>query len=416
MKIKVNLPIFKKMIDAANGVVPRKSPKPIITSVLLKADSQAEALTVHATDEEMAYENSMPCHVEAPGAIALNAKELHDACRVLSGDILEIELINPDSLEIQLKAGKSTLIHMGVDAIEYPVLDFPKSKENSTFPKALIQNAIQSTLFATSTEETRYYLGGIYVEKKANEDLRFTATDGHRLATCYLDSPPKYTISDGCIVPRKFVGELSKMLDKFDGDTVEIQLLAGSESTRKVFAIAGDLKVSSLLINGSFPDYTQVMLNPNKHDLASVIVSKSEFLTSLKVASLSNSGGARIQFTADQSTMLVSTGTGKITETQVALWGKAGRSFEVGLNVQYLTDAIACVDTPYLKFTFHHHLSPIQIEPIDLVEHEESKMEQSVTATQGDGDDTEDTDPKEPKERSTPKIKNPIFIVMPMRL
>ena len=258
MKFKADRATLMKSLAHVQNVVEKRNTIPILANVLLAV--RDGKLTIAATDLEIALVEEVPAQASRNGAITVPAATLYEIVR-RQPENAEIELDHPGGdAQLALRAGRysTSLVALGVD--EFPKLDAGKLSHTFNLSALDLRGLIDRTKFAISTEETRYYLNGIYLhaaESDGGPVLRAVATDGHRLARVEETLPEGASGMPGVIVPRKTVNELRKLLDEVSGD-IEIAL----SETRIQFTI-GTMRLTSKLIDGTFPDYDRVIPRNN---------------------------------------------------------------------------------------------------------------------------------------------------------
>ena len=262
MKLTIERTALLKSLGHVQSVVERRNTIPILSNVLVEAKGERVALT--ATDMDLAIVDHAPAEIAAPGAATVPAHMLYDIVRKLpEGSQVSLELAG-DGGQVAIKAGRSRFTLQTL-----PKEDFPSTAAGDLphrFPLAAVdlRSLIDHTRFAISTEETRYYLNGIYVHAHTGGKqaaLRAVATDGHRLARVEMPLPEGAEKIPGVIIPRKMVGEVRKLIEEVDG-AVEVSL----SDTRVRFAF-NDIVLTSKLIDGSFPDYQRVIPTGNDKTL-----------------------------------------------------------------------------------------------------------------------------------------------------
>ena len=249
MKLTIDRMSLLRPLGQVQSVVEKRNTIPILANVVLSAEDGKLSLT--ATDMDMDIATEVGCSVMSPGTITMSAHLLYDIARKL-----------PDGSEVEISVGDGhAMVSAGRSSFRLPILpveDFPAINSSElpvNFPisAADFRDLIDSTRFAISTEETRYYLNGIYIHKADSGELCAVATDGHRLALTRQTLPSGASQMPSIILPRKAVGELRKLLDDFDGE-----VLVGLSETRAEFCF-GVVRLTSKLIDGTFPDYTRVI-------------------------------------------------------------------------------------------------------------------------------------------------------------
>ena len=181
----------------------------------------------------------------------MSAHLLYDIARKLP-DGAEVEIAVSDG-HAMISAGRSSFRLPTLPVEDFPAISSNELPVNFLLTAADMRDLIDTTRFAISTEETRYYLNGIYIHKAESGELCAVATDGHRLAMTRQALPSGAVQMPSIILPRKAVSELRKLLDDFDGD-----VFVGLSETRAEFRF-GVVRLTSKLIDGTFPDYTRVI-------------------------------------------------------------------------------------------------------------------------------------------------------------
>ena len=269
MKLIVERAALLKALGHVQSVVERRNTIPILSNVLLRADAAggpagdpagAAALSLSATDMDLEIVERVPAQIQRDGRITAPAHTLYDIVRKLrEGAQIEIE-VGGERNAMVLRSGRSTFTLACLPPEDYPVMASGELPHNFAFAAAETKALIDRTRFAISTEETRYYLNGIYLHATKNDEvpvIRAVATDGHRLARVEMVLPEGAAGMPGIIVPRKTVLELRKLVDESE-DEVQVAL-----SETKIRFAVGEAALTSKLIDGTFPDYDRVIPSDN---------------------------------------------------------------------------------------------------------------------------------------------------------
>ena len=335
MKFKADRATLLRALAHVQSVVEKRNTIPILANVMLAV--RDVRLTLTATDMEIAIVEELPATSVRDGACTAPAATLHEIVRKLP-DGAEIELTHGGGdAQLALRAGRYS-----TSLIVLPVEDFPSMTAGTlphrfSLPAATLRGLIDRTRFAISTEETRYYLNGIYLHVKEVDGakrLRAVATDGHRLARVEEELPEGAASMPGVIVPRKTVGELRKLLDELTGE-IEIAL----SDTRIQFKL-GPVQLTSKLIDGTFPEYERVI--PRDNDKA-LRVGKSEFSAAVaRVAAISTERSRPVKLSLARDLLVLSasspdqgTATEELDSDHVKY--EAG-PLEIGFQARYLND------------------------------------------------------------------------------
>jgi len=338
MKATIERATLLRCLSHVQSVVERRNTIPILSNVLIEA-APDNTLRVMATDLDLQVVETMAAvAVESPGAITVSAHLLFDIARKLP-DGAQVSLETADN-RMTVKAGRSRFSLPTLPRDDFPVIvegDLPTSFE---LPAAMLAQLIDRTRFAISTEETRYYLNGIFIHV-TDEELKAAATDGHRLARFTLARPDGAEGMPDVIVPRKCVAELRKLLEEALDTNVEIDLSA----SKIRFTLGGEngVVLTSKLIDGTFPDYTRVI--PTGNDKLLKLDPKSFYEGVDRVATIATekTRAVKMALEADRVTLSVtSPDNGTAAEELPAAYGSQG--FEIGFNANYLKDILSQID------------------------------------------------------------------------
>ncbi len=262
MKLSIERGTLLKAVSQAQSVVERRNTIPILANVLIEAEGNT--VTFRATDLDIEVVDKAPAQVERAGATTVSAVMLHEIVRKLPDGALVTLSDDSAAGRLTVQAGRSHFNLATLPKEDFPVMASSEYASNFSAPAAALRRLFDKSKFAISTEETRYYLNGVYMhvaDGDGGKVLRCVATDGHRLARIDADLPEGAEDMPGVIVPRKTVGELRKLLDDDD------MQIAVSVSETKVRFATPDITLTSKVIDGTFPDYTRVIPQGNTRRL-----------------------------------------------------------------------------------------------------------------------------------------------------
>ncbi len=363
MKFKADRATLMKSLAHVQNVVEKRNTIPILANVLLEV--RDNKLTIAATDLEIALVEEVPAQPSRNGAITVPAATLYEIVR-RQPDGAEIELDHPGGdAQLALRAGRyaTSLVALGKD--EFPKLDAGKLSHSFSLSALNLRSLIDRTKFAISTEETRYYLNGIYLHAAEADGeflLRAVATDGHRLARVEESLPEGAKGMPGIIVPRKTVNELRKLLDEVSGD-VEIAL----SETRIQFTI-GTMRLTSKLIDGTFPDYDRVIPRGNDKVLR---VNQKDFSAAVsRVSAISSERHRPVKLSLARDLLVISAASpeqGTASEELDADRIKYDSGpLEIGFQARYLNDVTEQIEGD-VEFVFSDGAAPTLVrDPSDL--------------------------------------------------
>ncbi|MGY6705945.1 DNA polymerase III subunit beta [Roseinatronobacter sp.] len=347
MKISIERAILLKAVSQAQSVVERRNTIPILANVLIEAEDAQ--VSFRATDLDVEVMDRAPAMVERAGATTVSAVMLHEIIRKLPDGAL-VELVDdPRTGRLQISAGRSNFSLATLPKEDFPVMASSEYSANFSALAKDLRRLFDKSKFAISTEETRYYLNGVYMhvaESDGGRVLRCVATDGHRLARIDAPLPEGADSMPGVIVPRKTVGELKKLLEDDD------MQIAVSVSETKVRFATPDISLTSKVIDGTFPDYTRVIPTQNTKRLE---VDANEFARAVdRVATVSSERSRAVKLSLEEDKLTLSVNapdSGAAEEELIVAYGD--ERLEIGFNAKYLLEIASQVDRENAVFLFN---------------------------------------------------------------
>lgn len=347
MKLSIERATLLKALAQAQSVVERRNTIPILANVLIEAEGNQVSL--RATDLDIEVIDKAPAMVERAGATTVSAVMLHEIVRKLPDGALVSLTEDAASGRLTISAGRSTFSLATLPREDFPVMASSEYSTNFSAPAPVLRRLFDKAKFAISTEETRYYLNGVYMHVAKGADgptLRCVATDGHRLAQIDAALPDGASGMPGVIVPRKTVGELRKLLDDDDAK------IAVSVSETKVRFATPTIQLTSKVIDGTFPDYTRVIPLSNSRKLE---VDAAEFAKAVdRVATVSSERSRAVKLTLDEDRLILSVNapdSGAAEEELAVAYGD--EHLEIGFNAKYLLEIAGQVDRENAVFLFN---------------------------------------------------------------
>ncbi|MEM8839501.1 MAG: DNA polymerase III subunit beta [Pseudomonadota bacterium] len=356
MRLTIERSILLKSLNHVHRVVEKRNTIPILSNALIK--TAPNELILKATDLDLEVIEHVPAMVETPGGTTVPAHILFDIVRKLpDGSEVFMETDGTGSV-MTVTAGKSNFKLQILPEDDFPELSTGVFSHHFNVSAGDLRRLIERTQFAISTEETRYYLNGIYlhtVEQDGDPVLRAVATDGHRLAQMQIPAPDGADGMPGVIVPRKTVGEIQKLLGD-DEENVEIEL-----SDSKIRFKIGSVTLTSKLIDGTFPDYGRVIPQGNDKDLK---VDRQTFSAAVdRVSTISSERGRAVKLALSDGQMILSVTNPDSGTAQEELAVDYGAdNLEIGFNAKYLLDIAGQLDSETAVFKLADPGSPTLIE------------------------------------------------------
>ncbi|NNE54210.1 MAG: DNA polymerase III subunit beta [Sulfitobacter sp.] len=352
MKFSIERAALLKAVNQAQSVVERRNTIPILANVLIEAEGSE--VSFRATDLDIEVVDKVAAQVERAGATTVSATLLHEIVRKLPDGALINLTADTAAGRLTVEAGRSNFSLATLPREDFPVMASSEYASNFSAKAPVLRRLFDKSKFAISTEETRYYLNGVYMhvaDADGGKVLRCVATDGHRLARIDADLPAGAEEMPGVIVPRKTVGELRKLLD--DDEMV----IAVSVSETKVRFATPEITLTSKVIDGTFPDYTRVIPQGNTRKME---VDASDFAQAVdRVATVSSERSRAVKLQLDEDRLILSVNapdSGAAEEELVVAY--ADDRLEIGFNAKYLLEIASQVDRENAVFLFNSSGDP----------------------------------------------------------
>ncbi len=351
MKLTIERAALLKALQHVQSVVERRNTIPILSNVLMQA--QKSRLVLSATDMDLSVTETVEAIASNTGSATAPAHTLYEIVRKLQ-DGSQVEIETGTDGNMILRAGRSRFTLQCLPVSDFPVMNDGDLPHRFQTAASDLKGLIDRTRFAISTEETRYYLNGIFLHAAKSEGvdvLRGVATDGHRLARVELPLPAGAADMPGVIVPRKTVNELRKLIDESDA-TVDVEL-----SETKIRFTCGTVTLTSKLIDGTFPDYERVI--PSGNDKIMMVPCKEFERAVDRVSTISTEKSRAIKLAMGKNSLVLSaTSPDAGSATEEIEVGYDGTPIEIGFNSRYLLDITAQIGGGDAKFVMADAGSP----------------------------------------------------------
>jgi DNA polymerase-3 subunit beta len=330
---------------------------PILANVLLEA--RDKKLEFVATDLDMGIRCSVQAEIVEKGSITINAKKLADIVRELPEASVDLEI--DDSHKMILICQKSSFKIHGLPKDDFPILPDVKKDKVFKIKGSLVQEMIRKTIFAVSTDETRYVLNGVFFQVEGGK-VRMVATDGHRLAFIQKKSEGKTDEKASVIIPTKTLNELSKVIsDLGKGKEEDLMVEVVATDNQVKFVVEG-VEIVSRLIEGQFPNYEQVI--PKESD-KKVEASTADLASATRrVAILTSEKSNSIRYQVKSGTLTISSKTqdmGEAKEEMDVIY--KGEEIAIAYNAKYVLDVLKNVGTEKVSIELTQPLSPGILRP-----------------------------------------------------
>ncbi|HTX49362.1 MAG TPA: DNA polymerase III subunit beta [Caulobacteraceae bacterium] len=346
MKLTIERAALLKALGHVQSVVERRNTIPILSNVLLSANPGQIALST--TDLDMEIADSSPARVEATGAVTAPAHTLYEIVRELpEGADVSLSYTGADP-RLEIRAGRSCFNLPVLPAGDFPVMDSDGLSGPIVFDADELIRLIDKTRFAISTEETRYYLNGLYlhaVVEDGVQKLRAVATDGKRLALAEASAPPGFAGAPGVIIPRKTIHEARRLLDDA-GESVALGV-----SPQKVRFGFGGAAMTSKVIDGAFPAYERLL--PRENSRVATLDAALFAAALRRVATISTDQLRPVALSVEPGRVTLTVrnlDAGEAVEALEVVYD--GEPFEIGFNARYLLDVLAQIAGETAQFRF----------------------------------------------------------------
>lgn len=351
MKFSMERAALLEALGHVQNVVERRNTIPILSNVLMTAEN--DAISFVATDLDIEVSEQAAADVSVPGDMTAPAHTLYDIARKLP-DGAEVSLSIGADGRLEVDAGRSHFVLPLLPAGDFPKMTADGFTHNFALGAAELTRLIDKTKFAISTEETRYYLNGIYMHG-IDGKLRCVATDGHRLALCEMQSPDGADGMPGIIIPRKTIAELRRLIDGLT-ETIEI-----SVSEAKIRFTVGSAVLTSKLIDGTFPDYDRVIPKDGDKQL---VIDNGVFANAVdRVSTISAEKSRSIKLSLDGDSLTLAVNNpehGNAVEDLMVDYG--AEALEIGFNAKYLLDVTSQIEARDVHFHLSDPASPALVK------------------------------------------------------
>ena len=353
LKLTIERAHLLKALKHTQSIVERRQTIPILSNVLIETGT--DSIVIRATDNEIEIVEKVPATIAESGSLTVPAHRLCDiVSRLPEG--AQISLALSENNQLFLTSGRAKFSLATLPADGFPSMVQENMPFTFTVAGSDLLGLIGKTSFAVSTEETRYNLNGIYLHEKADDTPRLTAvaTDGHRLASAFIPLPEGAKGMPGVIIPRKTIGEISKLASESD---TEINI---SLSANQIRFHLGDVVLASRLMDGTYPEYEKVIPAANDKVLEADSAALADVIERVSVVSEKSRG---IKLAIKNNLIQVSAAAadeGSAEDEMDAVY--TGDDLEIGFNFRYLLDILAQIKGGTVQLVLNDSISPVIIK------------------------------------------------------
>ena len=343
MKVYLERNDLLRALGHSHSVVEKKTTVPVLSHILLQTGG--EKLKITATDLELAIVETIEANVELEGATTVLENMFYEIIRKLPEGAKVMLQLKEDGNQLLLTSGASSFALSCLPVKDFPEIHITKLPHSFKVSVKDLMRLLNHTEFAMSTEETRYYLNGIYIHPYQNQELRAVATDGHRLARISIPLPEGAEDFPGVIISRKTVSEVLKIVS---GQTSDVEI---SLSETQITFIFENISLTSRLIDGIFPDYEKAIPTVNDKILRLRMNSFLKAVERVSIISADHSRGVKMTAQSDKLVLsAVNSEIGSATEEVEATY--SADCLEIGFNSKYLMDIAKQMENDEAEFAF----------------------------------------------------------------
>lgn len=341
MKIELLREELLRPLQGVVGVVERRQTLPILGNVRIDAEDGG-AIRLTTTDLEVEMTADIASGAREAGATTVPARKLLDICRALPE--ASTLTLNEHQGRLRLQAGNSRFTLGTLASEEFPLVGEIQDGLRFTVPRESLSDLLKRTAFAMAQQDVRHYLTGLLLEVGAKR-MRAVSTDGHRLALCDAEKPPKVAGEQSVIVPRKAIMELERLLGQAE-EMVEVTL-----SARYARFALGVLCMTTKLIDGQFPDYNRVIPSASPHKLLADREPLREALA--RVAILANEKFRGVRLEADGKGLKLTSNNPESEEAEETVAARyTGERLVTAFNAGYIQEALSALEGEVVEIGF----------------------------------------------------------------
>lgn len=336
MKVRVNQEKLSKLLSLVTGVVPTTSSIPVLSNLLL--ETEGDKIKISATDLDISVISLLECEVSKQGSITVAARRVQEIVRELPGDEVDLEA---DGTRITITSGRANFKVMGMEKDQFPKIADLEREERITLSSEALDKMIRRSVYSVAKDDTRPVLSGVLWEL-SSDGIAMVGTDGHRLARMAISGDFGIKAEMGVIIPPKALNQV-------------LRLLAGEEqvgiSIDKAFVgfFVGDTIVYTRRIEGTFPNYKQVIPKNNEN----VLVADRDDLMSAarRVSLLADSKTHKIKMNLSKDRIKLTASTPDLGEAEEEIPATyTGEDMVIGYNASYIVDVLKNAESDDIRF------------------------------------------------------------------
>ena len=351
MEFSVFRQVLIKALGHMQSIVEKRATLPILMNVKLEV---ADNLVLSATNVDLELVEHVPADITLPGKITVPVQMLYDITRKLPEDA-EIKFKQTDD-QLVVSSGRALFKLPTLPAENFPMMANANLTTKFQMTTGDLAHLINQTKFAIPTDDVRYHLGGIYfhiTEENQKKMLTAVATDSQRLALCEIAAPNDSAEMPAVILPRRVIGELSKLLEDATVDDVVVEL----SDTKARFTV-GSATLTSKLVDAQYPNYRVVI--PKGNDKIATI-DRKQFIAAVdlvSIASQDKTKSVRMEFSMNKLIVNASSPNAGTATQEIDIEYNGDETFEIAFNVKFLLDNANQIEGDKFQIEMQDSLSP----------------------------------------------------------
>jgi DNA polymerase-3 subunit beta len=355
MKVTVTAGSLGQGLHVVSRAVSSRTTLPILNNVLMQTSNQGLQLT--ATNLEIGIRQLIPAEVQEEGGITVPARLLTDFVSSHPNEPLSMA-IDKKTQSLSLRSAKFDASIRGIDPADFPPVPLSGEGRKVKIDQAELRDAIEQTVIAASSDEGRPVLTGVYVQLNGAK-ATLAATDGHRLAVKTLTVSGDAGETDTVVIPARALAELSRIL-RAGGEAIDVTV---GPQKNQVYFKTGDVELMSRLIEGTYPNYQQVI--PSQSTTTITAKTQDLLFTTRMVSLFSKDAANVIKFKTEGGKLTLTANTSEVGQNVADVEAKIdGQDLQVAFNSKYLLDVLAILGTEEVQLGFTGPLNPGIVRPV----------------------------------------------------
>ncbi|MEI7819116.1 MAG: DNA polymerase III subunit beta [bacterium] len=351
MKLSITQEKFARSLGIVGRVVGSRSSLPILGNILLKAEGSE--LTVSATNLEIALSVHVHCKIERPGSVSVPAKLLQEVISSVQSEKLQL---TSDGESLEVSAAHVNAKLQGMQADEFPATPEVQADQVVNLPSQLMKDLLERVTRAASLDESRPVLAGVLISSQAGI-LTLAATDSYRLAEEKVSLKDLHDFS--VIIPIRTIQEVIRLIDPAHNDSIDLTI-----GTNEMAIQIGDVQLVSRLIDGSFPNYSQIIPSSSE---TSLTCRRDDLIGIVKLAGVfARENAHTIQLSVERDGIKIHAEAAQVGQNTSELPADVkGKTAQISLNARFLVDALTAFSEPEVELKFNDKLDPCVIIPVN---------------------------------------------------